>query len=39
MTEKHIDLCMIFGPPVFILLWIITAIKLYRKDKFYENHT
>ena len=38
MTETHIDLCLIFGLPVFLLLWIITAIKLYREDKFYGKH-
>ena len=36
MKPENIALCFVFGAPVFMLAWIITAIRLYREDRDYE---
>ena len=38
MKPENIALCFVFGAPAFLLAWIVTAIRLYREDKYYDHH-
>ena len=36
MKSEDWALCFVIGAPVFMLAWIITAVKLYREERDYD---